>query len=486
MISVQENKNGSKYDVYNTTSSLSQEVEVTTTAKNMLGNVDENTLLLMKETPDIKENRNISIILMFTFISVTSRTLWIQSVLIAYIYLISSHNDVTVGFLSSITGIIQLCVSFPTGYLSDISCQRHVMIRLGTVCGYVSVALFLCAVIRKSITLLSLALCIFGGYWGIVQTVVLALFTDSIPNGLTTKYFTQRLLATRCGVAMGPLTSLIMFLCIGNRWTIGHCSWVLTLSQLLSIPGLILLWYLTEDNITQANTTSSIQHQDESNGSSSVPSLKTYSSKQISEEIATEIALTISACELIANLANGMCIRFFPVFFMDKLGMHPSSIQILYICNPVLGIGMASLARYLSIKSSRCSVCIILQSIGVFFFFSFIFTYQYTHTLHGEDPSTNSRIFICVLFVLRTIFLNSTQALTKSILMDVVPKEERGRWSSFESINTATWAGSAFLGGILCDRFCFEVNFYACAILFLFQPLILSTIINKIPHDICL
>ena len=508
---LQENRYDRKGDVSTTTLSRSKKLEDTVSVAKAFGKGDETALFLMKGAPDIKENRNISLILMFTFISFTSRTLWIQSVLISYIYLISSHNDITVGFLTSIVGIAQLCISFPTGYLSDISGQRHVIIRIGSICGSVSAVLFLYAISKKSSLFLSLALCFFGCYWGMVQTAVLALFTDSIPSGLTTKYFTQRLLVTRCGVAMGPFSSLIIFLCIGNRWTISQCSWVLILSQLLSLPGLILPWYLNDDNITQASTTGSIQDQDESSkiqimreegnnetrrilnssyksniyGASSVLSLNTCPSNQLSGKKATEIARTIAACDLISNLANGISIRFFPVFFMDKLSMNPSGIQILYFCNPILGIGMASLAHHLSIKSNRCLVSIILELIGIFFFSSFILFYQYTHALHGDAPSMTSRVFICVLFVLRTIFLNSTQALTKSIMMDVVPKEERGRWSSFESINNATWAGSAFLGGILCHRFGFAVNFYTCIVLHLVRTLILSTIINEIPVDIC-
>ena len=56
---------------------------------------------------------------------------------------------------------------------------------------------------------------------------------------------------------------------------------------------------------------------------------------------------------------------------------------------------------------------------------------------------------ICVVYVLRTGLMNSTTPLTKSILMDNVPTQERGRWSALESVNMFSWSGSAALGGIL-------------------------------------
>ena len=56
---------------------------------------------------------------------------------------------------------------------------------------------------------------------------------------------------------------------------------------------------------------------------------------------------------------------------------------------------------------------------------------------------------VCVLYVLRTAFMNSTGALTRSLLMDSVPKNERGRWSALESVNVLSWSGSAVIGGLL-------------------------------------
>ena len=56
---------------------------------------------------------------------------------------------------------------------------------------------------------------------------------------------------------------------------------------------------------------------------------------------------------------------------------------------------------------------------------------------------------ICIVYVCRTALMNSTAPLTRSILMDNVPKRERGRWNALESVNMFSWAGSAALGGYL-------------------------------------
>ena len=61
--------------------------------------------------------------------------------------------------------------------------------------------------------------------------------------------------------------------------------------------------------------------------------------------------------------------------------------------------------------------------------------------------------------------MNSTKPLTKSILMDFVPKHQRGRWQSLESVNMATWSGSAVLGGYLIDEYGFAGIFCATAVM---------------------
>jgi predicted MFS family arabinose efflux permease len=72
---------------------------------------------------------------------------------------------------------------------------------------------------------------------------------------------------------------------------------------------------------------------------------------------------------------------------------------------------------------------------------------------------------ICTLLVLRTAFMNSTNALTKSVLMDHVPQDERAKWSALESFNMFSWSGSAALGGILVDSDGIIFNFCITAAL---------------------
>lgn len=49
--------------------------------------------------------------------------------------------------------------------------------------------------------------------------------------------------------------------------------------------------------------------------------------------------------------------------------------------------------------------------------------------------------------LLRTALANSTRPLMRSVLMEVVPKQYRGKVNAFESITMFSWSGFAALGG---------------------------------------
>ena len=72
-------------------------------------------------------------------------------------------------------------------------------------------------------------------------------------------------------------------------------------------------------------------------------------------------------------------------------------------------------------------------------------------------------IFLIPLFILRGSLMNAAQPLSRSILMDVVPKRHRGKWNSLETIAWGLfWNASAVIGGFLIGdnnfRLCFSIT----------------------------
>lgn len=61
--------------------------------------------------------------------------------------------------------------------------------------------------------------------------------------------------------------------------------------------------------------------------------------------------------------------------------------------------------------------------------------------------------------------MNASYPLTQSILMDFVPKDERARWKSLDSVTMFGWCGSAALGGMVADRYDYTYTFLITAII---------------------
>lgn len=59
--------------------------------------------------------------------------------------------------------------------------------------------------------------------------------------------------------------------------------------------------------------------------------------------------------------------------------------------------------------------------------------------------------------------------------MDTVPASQRVRWTAMESVNQASWAGSAVVGGYLMDLYGVEVNFGATICLQVYLLMLVGT-----------
>ena len=176
--------------------------------------------------------------------------------------------------------------------------------------------------------------------------------------------------------------------------------------------------------------------------------------------------------DVITGLASGMTIKFMPIFMLDLLKLQPDKVQIVYTASPLLTAGATVLVQHLSKTLGRAWATVIAKTMGTSLLL--VLSYQaHLYILHKEEwalkPSEHpwycSIPAILIVFLVRTVIMNTTKPLTRSIVMDAVPKHQRGRWNGLESINAATWAGSAVMGGILIDHYGFVGVFVATAIM---------------------
>mmetsp|Transcript_9203 Transcript_9203/g.14146 ORF Transcript_9203/g.14146 Transcript_9203/m.14146 type:complete len:538 (+) Transcript_9203:169-1782(+) len=389
-------------------------------------------------------SRNIRLTLIYTLLAFAGRSMWSQSVLSTFVFLLRHNNAEAVGFITAAMGISQLIVSFPVGYLAD-RYRRDTMLKLASVIGFCSICLVYVAILKDSYVWLTFALSVWGAFWGTTNTSLGALYADSIPQGERSKYFMQRAMLVNTGTMAGPTTALILFALLGDEWTLKECGLVIAVGNTLCFPALVILC-LFDDDVAEDGGSSEIVEESLIIPNSAVIDT---SHSEMEDNVSDgdfgflfedwAIPFFIAAADVISGLGSGMSIRYFPIFFVTNLNLSPVYVQVLYILSSLGGIFFKYVAQRASKPWGRCRVTVFFKWISISLMVTMIVSYHFGWPTY----------FTCTLFVLRTSLMNSTTPLTKSLLMDVVPKENRAKWSAIESVSMFSWSGSAALGGIL-------------------------------------
>ena len=97
--------------------------------------------------------------------------------------------------------------------------------------------------------------------------------------------------------------------------------------------------------------------------------------------------------------------------------------------------------------------------------------------------SPNMGVYLTVfIVVLRNAVIGAQHSIGRSLIMDLVPKEHRGKWSSIQSLSRMTWSGSAFVGGALSDSHDYRYAFFltACVHSVCFSILFVTAVLARL------
>ena len=433
-------------------------------------------------TPIDKLSQNVPIAITFTGVAFISRSLWNQNVLAMFIFQVSGRDSRTIGYVTSLMGLLQLFSSFPGGYFAD-KYRRDIVIRYSAVIGILSTALVVSAVALKNLWLIGGAFATVGTYWGLTTTSISALFADSLTDEERPKYITWRYTVQKLGNLTAPILATVMFARAKNHWSEEDCANIIYCSQALGIISVLIPCFMSDDKISMRNTLSIESDVEEigdhismgSSGETAYTTLPESDESVTSAEYGNDtydkmIPICICSADILQGFANGMSVQFFPLFFANNLDMRPIYVQIVYMCSQG-GQACGSLVGFKIGKVfGRCFATILLRFLGCIALGLML--------LFGKIRLGPS--IVCTFYVLRMIFTNSTVPLTGSILMDYVPKHHRGKWGSLDSLVKASWSGSAFIGGFLIHRYGIYSVFYVTIILQLIATIPLFFILPKV------
>ena len=409
-------------------------------------------------------NPNVRLTLAYCFFSFASRSVFNSSIFSAYVFIQTGNSNSKVGYIAGIMGISKLVAGMSSGICVDKFGRKDTLLKAGCLVSILAIlgstsALLL---VKKQHTQY-LCLCgtwaVWGIFIGLVDPPRQALFADSVETGKRSKIYTTKTTTVQLASTCGPLLSVVLFACLGDKWTESRCRLVIKVGLSLHIlPSLILLGFnddyalgkssesfevdsKKQNQQTSQTSTQELEHQtDEINLDQPLLQVSAPTPSPNEKKAFVSIPVAIVVADIFAGLASGCAIKFFPIFFLQYLHLSPAAVSVIYASSPLATAVAAQCARRVSNfkRVGRVGVAVLFKCVGVILLFVIALA-PWSEQLGATNNTDGSSLFatnrsrlsmwsyiIPPVYILRTALMNSTQGLVKSVLMDYVPKSQRG------------------------------------------------------------
>jgi MFS family permease len=397
-------------------------------------------------------NYNVKVTFAFVIFGCLGNAIW-GNAFGMYIYYFAGEAEgffglsqtAVLGITSAVRGLTMLIFLFPAGYLAD-KFRRDIILKITAVIGFIAISLI---AFGNSFVTIFVSLILLGLYSSLLVPAYEAIFADSIPSGYRSKIYSWRYLLNQTGNSVGPFLAAIFYIFFGNNWSLTTIKSVIYVGlAIYGIAVLILIFY--KDNRVMGEESEEIAEE----------------VTEVSEEHKSRLTLNIDSKKMIKlipillvcfNLiiaAGGGLLGYFSVFFAEIYLIKPVWLNVL-LGSTAIATGLFNLVfQKMSLKLGRAQTIFI------------------THF------SATALLLVIVIYpplgvllpfyIFRGSLMNGNTPLSRAILMDVIPKKNRGKWNSINLI--APWMFnnlSAILGGFLIgENKRFYLNFIIAAFIY--------------------
>lgn len=373
-------------------------------------------------------NYNVKLAFAFSFVTSLGRGIWMGNVLSAYIYYFSDKSNITLGQTSLAMGLTMTIFVFPAGIFAD-RFRRDILLKVASVFGVASLAVIL---FGSNMLSIFVALSLWGFFQALTRPALESILADSLESGTRSRVYTWLHLVRQFAESIGPFVSVLLFFIFGDEWELPILKNVILVGILITACSIIIMEFFN-DKKSLGSVSESIEEEiipteeDNNNGLSS--RLSTRKSTKL-------IPYLLVGSNVIIGVGAGMTIKYFPIFFIEVYNMRPMWVQVIMGVTAIFTGLSAMIAQKFSLKRGRPLMIFIVQLLATLCLFGLIFY-----------PAV---WLLIILFIARGSLMNSGQPLSRSILMDVVPKKNRGKWNSLETFAWGFfWNFSALIGGYL-------------------------------------
>ncbi|CAJ1458133.1 unnamed protein product [Effrenium voratum] len=363
-----------------------------------------------------------------------------------------THPNELIGILESTRGLTCVVAAVPLGYLSDRFDRLRVLRAVSCSFGLLGAFVLAISILSEHLEWAIFGLGLYAVHLQAASGALDVLLADALPKDKRTQaYAWQRTLQTSSR-ALGPFLQALLLSLPGlavDRLLVsgffGLVAFVLILMP-LSSPGV-------EDTASQA-----LQANNEGDLHDKVLGIP----KHI---LVPGLVLTFTSC---VAIGGGMSLKFFPLFYHLEYGL--SDMQICWIMGgywlmSALGSSLAARAAR-SCRRTRAVMGFTVSGITMLFLFVLI-----------QPLGWN-----LLVFELRTMLINAHTGLNMALSMEYALPRLRGRWAALGSLNRASFAGSAVMGGVLTDSLGYRGAFSVTGCILSFATLLYSPLLVIVRH----
>ena len=407
-------------------------------------------------------NKNVKLSFLFEALQSFGRGIWMGNIFSLYVILFVESSKGIMGFTANellgitagVSGIAMTAIVFPAGFMAD-KYPRQIMLRISA---FVGIVAMISLAVANNIFMILVAMLLWGAFQGLARPAFESILADSLPSGNRSGIYAKMHLVRQIAMASGPFLNVFLFLFLGDVWDISILKSVMLVGIIISLVSTLTL-FLFRDDRSMGHESESLYHKDDN------------SEKHELTKHAKRIPILLVISDIIVGMGAGMSIKFFPVFFRSIYQMQPISVQIVMGLTAIFTGFIGILIQRFSLKKGRVEMMFAVKFLSTLCLIAI-----------GFYPAL---ILLVPLFIMRGSLMNAAHPLSRSILMDVIPKRHRGKWNSVETIAWGLfWNASAVIGGFLIGNNNFQRCFFITAGIYLIGTIPILMLIPLVHKEI--
>ncbi|MFW9996547.1 MAG: MFS transporter [Candidatus Odinarchaeota archaeon] len=326
-------------------------------------------------------------------------------------------SEFLLGLTATLGGLASTVILFPAGYLVD-RWRRDALIWASQLLAITGI---LAIVFAPDIQTIFLGNILLGLSQGAGGPAIEALIADSTKTGNRSQVYSQLFFVRTAGSAIGPFFNVLLFFILGDTWGLETLRQVMMISAVFAIIGSAIT-LLAKDSASLG------AESEVGNGQNGVEGAKSD----------FFMPLVLVASGIVIGFGAGMTVQFFPVFFKEVYGQLPIIVNLVFGLTYIVTGSSGILAQKVSRWIGRLETMFVFQAIAVIALVVII-TYP-------------PLMIMFVAYIIRNAFMNASNPLGRTIVMDKIAKKHRGRFNSLEQLAWGfLWSFSAGIGGFILE-----------------------------------